>query len=329
VSKKMTATTHRVWLPKRGHFAYFQDRTAMKKGHPVRRFKLPPDLPEPTLPVDWTKDNTLSFPMDGNNSYGDCLYAAACHADNTFTGNVGTESTFDQNTIIQDYLQLSGGDNGLDEAEIIGAWKEGLADTPAATILDALDVDTTDAQLVQAAINLFGGLFFMLDVPDAWYTDFDTGAIWDAPATPDGNNGHGIWWNGIDVNGHYKFQSWGTYGWITPAGVADCDPSGFVVFSLRWFNQQGVAPNGMTYDNLAGLWVQAGGNPLPPSPFPASGPTPSPTSGQPAVTLSVAQSWVAAGICGVGRDALTKSEAVAAARAALAAAWPASSASRR
>lgn len=268
-------TLRHVHLPKRGHFAHFHDRQAMKKGRVGRSFRLPPGLPAPTLPIDWTKNNTLTFPMDGNDQYGDCMYAAACHGDNTFTGNAGTESVFDLQTIIRDYLTLSGGDNGLDEGMIADEWKTGLAGIKKASILDVLDIDPTNPQLVQVAIHLFGGQLFMLDVPDAWVKEFDTGVVWDAPAKADQNNGHGIWWNGVDQGGKYKFQSWGTYGWITPAGVQVCDPSAFVVFSLRWFNAQGIAPNGMTYDQLAALWVQAGGNALPPSPF--APPTPAPT----------------------------------------------------
>lgn len=271
-----TATSKRVFLPKRGHFAHFHDRQKMKAGHPSRSFKAPAGgLPTPTLPIDWTKGNTLSFPMDGNDTYGDCMEAAAAHADNTFTGNAGTESQLAESALVQQYLAASGGDNGLDEQTLLNScWKPGLGGVAAATYLDALDIDPTNAQLMQAAVNLFGGSLFMLDVPDAWVQNFDTGAVWDAPATADQNNGHGVWWNGVDENGNYNVITWGSHCWITPAGVKVCDPSAFIVFSLRWFNSQGIAPNGMSYAQLAALWVQCGGNALPPNPFPAPAPTP-------------------------------------------------------
>lgn len=268
----------RIPLPKRGHMAHFHDRKAMKAGHPSRSFRLPAGkaLPPVTLPVDWTKGNALSFPMDDNDTLGDCMYAAACHGDNTFTGNVGTESVFDPKTISSAYLALSGGDNGLDEGQIVGEWEKGLCGNAQASILDALDIDPTNPQLMAVAIQCFGGVQFMLDVPDAWINNFDTGVIWDAPATADQNNGHGVWLNAVDTNGDYKVQTWGTYCWLTPKGVPVCDPSAFVVFSLRWFSAQGIAPNGMTYDQLAALWVQCGGKQLPPSPF-ANPPIPTPT----------------------------------------------------
>lgn len=278
-----TASSHRIWMPHAQRFGHFIPRDRMRAGHPTSNrptgilgaFSTP--LPTVQLPVDWTKSNALSFPYDGNDQYGDCMYAAACHGDNTFTGNVGTESVFDEATLIKDYLALSGGDNGLDEGMILGEWKKGLASTPQASIFDSVDVDPTNANLMQAAIYLFGGVQFQLSVPARWINNFATGCVWDAPAIPDPMAGHGICFNGVDATGRYKLQTWGTWGWITPAGVADCDPSAFAVATLRWFNSQGYAPNGLHYTQLAPLWVQLGGNPWPTSPFPAPTPAPTPT----------------------------------------------------
>ena len=256
------STTRKVTIPG-GLDVFFQDRQAMKLGHPSALFGLKGSFPSIVLPVDWSMGNSLSFPIDGNNLFSDCMYAAACHGDNTFTGNTGTEQTFDLTSLLFEYEKLSGGDNGLTTGQIIQAWKKGLARTPAAYINQALSLDPNDVAAMQAAIYFFGGVFFMLNVPKDWWSNWKTDAVWDAPAKPDDNNGHAVWWNGVDNQGRYKFQSWGSHGWLTPAGVKVCDPSCFVVFSPRWFNSQGVAPNGYTYDQLAALWVQFGGQALP------------------------------------------------------------------
>jgi hypothetical protein len=251
-------------LPRLGITAKFLDRNAMRMGHPTLRFSLTGEFPKATLPIDWTKGNRLSFPLDGNgyDQFGDCMYAAACHADNTFTGNTGVESSFDPVNIIKGFLDAGGSpDNGLNEGQIISAWRSGLAGQPDAGIIATSGIDPTDATAVQTAIYLFGGVFFMLNVPDTWLS-LATGGTWDVPATADSNNGHAVWWNGVDTDGNYKLQTWGTYGWITPAAVKVCDPSAFVVFSLRWFNSEGVAPNGLTFTQLAALWQQFGGGPL-------------------------------------------------------------------
>ncbi len=260
---EVTGRVKRVFLPLMNHYATFTDRQAMKVGHPTRSLRMPAGVvPAPfTLPIDWAK--TLSFPNNGNDIYGDCMMTAAEHGDNTFTGNCGAESSFDADLTVSAYLALSGGDNGLNSGQIISAWERGLPGVPAAKIMDVLDVDTTNAQLVQNAIYFFGGVFFTLDIPDNWYKPFSAGNVWDVPAKADSNNGHGVWWNGVNAQGYYHLETWGAYAWITPAGVKVCDPAGFVVFSRRWFNVNGVAPNGMTYSQLSSLWTQMGGKTLP------------------------------------------------------------------
>lgn len=293
------------YVPALKRYVTFTDRQAMKKGHPPRRMHAPlrGSWPAATLPIDWAK--SLSFPILGNDQYGDCMYAAACHADQTMTGNVGTESTFNEQTVIQDYLRLAGGDYGLDDSTLIPAWQKGIGSNPQATIVDTLSIDPTNVQLCQSAMQQFGFIFFEFAVPDAWINSFQTGAIWDAPARADPANGHGVIWNGVDSNGNYKLQTWGSWVWITPAGVNECDPGAFVAFSQRWFNSQGYAPNGQHITQLAAVWQSVGGNPIPtsvisayPSPSPTPpvpptppipptpGPTPPPPVGLPTLTIS-------------------------------------------
>lgn len=280
-----------VFVPGLGHEVVFQDRPQMYRGQSINRYRVSPDLPTPVLPIDWAKN--LQFPILGNNQYGDCMYAMALHVDQTWTGNNGAESSFDVQVVIRDYLRLSGGDNGLDEGTLVHAWKKGLALNKDVAILDALDIDPTNGAMVQSAMYLFGAINFMLSVPNAWINSFDPagGQVWDAPARANPANGHGVAWNGCDTQGRYKLQTWGGWVWITPAGVRTCDPSAFITFSLRWFDQKtGKAPNGYTYDQLAAFWVQAGGAvlppwpygpiPVPPGPTPVPpGPTPTPSVG--------------------------------------------------
>ncbi len=297
--------TKQVLIPGLKRHVVFQDRHAMKAGHPVERFKLfdghtRQALPPAKLPIDWTRDNQIYFPIDQNDVLGDCFVAAMEHQDNLWTGNNGVQSVFNDVDTKAWYLALSGGDNGLSEEMVIPAWKQGLPGIRAACILDALDVDATNAPLVQSAMSLFGGVQFQLAVPDAWVNHFKTGYIWDAGRgiTADMNNGHAILWAGVMVNGNYVLETWGTWGIITPAGVRICDPSAFVAFSLRWFNAAGYAPNGLHISALAPLWVQAGGSVVvlqavsqfPPAVGPAPTPVPvpvppGPSPGQAVLTL--------------------------------------------
>lgn len=233
-------------------------------------FRTPVGLPSIALPIDWTKDWTLLFPILGNNRYGCCMYDAGIHIDQAMTGSVGTEAVYDENVVIQAYLRLSGGDRGLSEGQIVSEWTKGLCGNSSASILDSLDIDVTDTELVKSAIYLFGGVQFIFTVPDAWINSFANGVVWDAPATPDPRNGHGVAWLGVNEQDRVRLATWGGYVWITAEGVKVCNPSGFVPFSLRWFDPNtGLAPNGLSYDQLVELWVQAGGNAskLPANPF--------------------------------------------------------------
>ena len=149
-----TTTTTKKWVSKLKFEARFIHRDKLVKGHPKRKFTAPHGAaPSPiTLPIDWTNNAAVSCPMYGNDQYGDCMYAMACHTDNVWTYGLGkagwTESAFDQAAIIKNYLHLSGGDNGLEEGTLVPAWmNDGLADNVDAKIIDSLDIDITDAAL--------------------------------------------------------------------------------------------------------------------------------------------------------------------------------------
>ena len=168
----------------------FHDRLRMKRGHPERRFNLTPFRGPVALPIDWAKQ--LQFPIYGNDVLGDCMWAAAGHGQGTFTGNVnvGAEIIFAETPFEDQYMQLSGGDNGLDEGTLIQGWTAGINGAPQGSakqcIVDALDIDPTNAAMCQAAIQYFGGVLFMLDVPDAWISAFtgNGGDVWDGAGHP-------------------------------------------------------------------------------------------------------------------------------------------------
>ena len=274
-------------FPAIGRTIVLCDRQAMKRKVHLATLGLPcfpmiaAGLPPPRLPIDWTKGGQLDFPVDGNDDKGDCEYAAACHGSNTFTGCVGQECYFDPGAIIAAYLRLSGGDNGLDTDTMMAEWKRGLCGTER-RIFARMAVRPTDSLSMQSAIAYYGGVFLTLGIPDLWLQNIQPGMIWDdGPGVrADDNNGHAVWLNGVNSRG-YTLQTWGLAPpvTITPAGIAVCDPECDVVASLDWFNAQGVAPNGYTYEQLGAEWVSRGGQPWPASPFPPVPPSPPPPPG--------------------------------------------------
>lgn len=304
-----TITTHRAWrpvshAPDGGHVVHFRDRKSMWGKDRTTHFKLDPAKKHAVqLPIDWAKN--LSFPMDLNDQYGDCYYAAGCHTDNTYTGNSGTESVFSLSAIRTRYFALSGGDNGLNDSDMQQEMMDRyLADVPAAKIVSWANVDSTDPQACQAAIQKYGVVVFTFTVASNWINNSDTGTVWDASSYRPNNNGHAVIFNGVDTRGYYKLQTWGTYVWLTPAGLNVCEPGAWVAFSARWFNSAGYAPNGQHIVDLAKQWTTDTGKtiqasviqgfpppgPTPPGPTPPGpvppGPTPSP-GGMNVVTWTV------------------------------------------
>src|SRR5271155_5304968 len=57
---------------------------------------------------------TALFPMDGNDTLGDCTIAALAHADTVFNGLVGKKKILAQQACVKLYMTMTGGiDSGL------------------------------------------------------------------------------------------------------------------------------------------------------------------------------------------------------------------------
>lgn len=281
-----------VFIPHLGRTVCLVNRNQLRFGLHGRRFETPrhlarlmANLPSPPATFSWSKGGRLSYPILGNDQYGDCYYAAVCHAAQTYTGNAGTECSFSQAQVVTRYLQIAGGDNGLDDATIMPEWKAGICGPNGPhKILDEMTVNPQDDASTALAMWAFCGLIYTAGLPDVWVKNPQPGSIWDA-APPDQSNGHAMLLTGKDPRGYYEDQTWGFNPpvWLTPAGLKGSDPELIVAFSLDMFNAQGIAPNLMSYDDLANLWKACGGRPLPPNPFvnPPTPPTPAPPGPNP------------------------------------------------
>lgn len=263
-------------LPKHGGVVvHFQHRATMRRA--VRnRATLPSGVPATTLPVDssgcmssgtWGPP-TVSCPMDGNDTYGDCGYAMCDHVDGLRSFGCGqpgfAEIACDLSKLEQQYLADSGGDNGSDEPMLVGpggAWMTGIAGDPTAVVVDHLDIDFTNEALMQYCIDWFFGVCMAWSVPDDVISNFTPGCSFLSADTPNPSNGHYTAVATVDANGSYYVWTWGSYFVASQAFIASVAPSGFVTFSALQFSKAtGLDARGRHVGDVAAAWVAMGGN---------------------------------------------------------------------
>jgi hypothetical protein len=283
-----------VHVPHLGHDVCLVPREQLRFRSHGRTFAIPHHLKGllgamPTPPAVFSYSKGLQYPILGNDTRGDCFYTACAHAAQTWTGSAGAEVTFNPAAVVARYLQIAGGDNGLNDALMMPEWRGGIVGPRGPhKILDEMTVNPQDDASTALAMWAFCGLLYTASLLDAWYANPKPGDVWDAVGTPDPNAGHAIHLTGKEAAGTYELQTWGFSPCIhlTPAGLKVSDPELIVAFSLEMFNAAGIAPCGLSYDALAALWVQCGGHALPPSPFPpAPTPTPTPTPTPPPIPV--------------------------------------------
>jgi hypothetical protein len=265
-----------VHVPHLGRNIVLVPRELMRRQEDGRTLRIPYHLkaiaaaiPTPPASFDGSKGRAIKYPILGNDHYGDCYYADAAHCVQTWTGNVGAAAVFDVDALTRRYLQIAGGDHGLNDATIFKEWKSGIIGPNGPhKILDDMTVDPKDDAAIRLGMWAFCGASWTCSLPDEWISSAGPGRVWDA-GRPNPANGHAMHLSGYGPDYYYD-ETWGIEPPIrlTPAGLKSVDPEVTVQFSLEMFNTVGCAPNGLHYTILAPLWQQLGGAKLPPSPFP-------------------------------------------------------------
>ena len=132
-------------------------------------------LPTPPAAFDWSmvKGKPLVYGMDGNDDYGDCVFASSCHHIGTWTGNTSTEQIATEKDALAAYSIFTGfnpddpsTDQGANMLDVATRWRN----TPIFNhkIKAFAAVDLTRLDLVAAAMNLFGGVWIGWSLPKAW-----------------------------------------------------------------------------------------------------------------------------------------------------------------
>jgi hypothetical protein len=159
-------------------------------------------------------DPTALFPMDGNDTLGDCTIAALAHAITVYRGLVGNQKIMTGQSVVKLYLHLSGGvDSGLNELDVLNYWRK--TSVGGDKILAYASIDAKNHTHVMQAIELFGGVYLGFQVQKNCIEQFNARQPWTpGPLTHDG---HAVYAVGYDAAG-VTVLTWGntqkaTWGW--------------------------------------------------------------------------------------------------------------------
>jgi hypothetical protein len=161
-----------------------------------------------------TSDPTTLFPMDGNDTLGDCTIAALSHAITVYGGLVGKKKIWDKNNVVKLYMHLTGGvDSGLNELDVLNYWQSNKVDGD--KIFAYASIDKKNHTHVKQAIQLFGGVYLGFQVQQNCIQEFNARKPWiPGPLTKDG---HAVYAVEYDKTG-VTVLTWGntqkaTWGW--------------------------------------------------------------------------------------------------------------------
>jgi hypothetical protein len=263
------------------------------------------DAAPPPTSVDYhTKARAALAQTYLNDRESDCVIAGKDHLVGVFTGNdSGTPVIASDMEVQNDYVTFCGPhDQGCIITQVLDLMKSTgmLLNRQRHTINDYVAVDHTNQNLVQVAIDLFGGLTLGISLPKSWEQAWDAhgqtdGFLWEIPPNGDVNvGGHDVSLVGYNDQG-VMVSTWGTVGTMTWDALAstvqlprDTDPSVadlvieecYALLSPDWTENGNLAPNGVDAATLAAdlALIQNGqvpplGPPGPPQP-PVNPPTP-------------------------------------------------------
>jgi len=145
------------------------------------------------------------FPMDGNDTYGDCTIAAIAHALTAFHGLIGKKHVPRKTTVTKLYFKLTGGvDSGLDPLTVVDYWRKNAVSDD--KILAYAKINPRDHTTVKQAVRLFGGIYTGFQVQENCIEDFDNKKPWDVGRLT--NNGHMVQTVAYDSEG-VTLLTWG------------------------------------------------------------------------------------------------------------------------
>jgi hypothetical protein len=234
------------------HTPKFDRRTLQFGKYITKRLPAPPKAADYSLAVS-------SWPMMGNDTYGDCTCAAAGHMIQEWTANNGHAVVLPDAAILKAYHHFAGNnaDAGANMLDVLKYWrKTGIGGDKIAAFVQ---IEPKNEIQVQDSVYLFGSCYIGVALPDfAVSSGADFLSIpWVVPpqgpvgsAAPNPQNGHCIPAVGYDERNLYVV-TWGalkSMSWQFYQAYMD---EAYAVLSADWINQQlGRSPSGLDFATL-------------------------------------------------------------------------------
>jgi hypothetical protein len=170
-------------------------------------------------------DPSALFPMDGNDTLGDCTIAALAHAITTYRGLTGHKDIMPQKDVVKLYMHLTGGvDSGLNELDVLNYWRKHPVTRD--KILAFASIDPKNHTHIQQAIQLFGGVYLGFQVQQNCVQDFNAGRPWTPGLLT--NDGHAVFAVAYDANG-VTVLTWGNIQRATWAWWDECVDEAYAI----------------------------------------------------------------------------------------------------
>jgi hypothetical protein len=166
----------------------------------------------PPAAVDYTKG---TYPMYGNDEYGDCVEAGLGHQVGEYTlQGTGVEALFSDADILNAYSAITGfnpskpnTDQGTYTQDAMAWWRKTGLNSHKVTLYASLEL--TNVTALKQAIQLFGGVGVGFNFPESAMDQFNAGQPWTVVKGSPLEGGHYVVAVGYDATYLYVL-TWGT-----------------------------------------------------------------------------------------------------------------------
>ena len=182
-------------------------------------------------------DPTKLFPIDGNDTLGDCTIAAVAHGVTTYRGLVKRDSIPRAKAVEKLYFHLTGGvDSGLNCLDVMNYWRQNGA--LGEKIFAYVSIDPKNHTHIEQAMQIFGGVYLGFQVQQNCVQEFNNHQPWTpGPLT---NDGHAVFAVGYDAN-EVTVLTWGNTQQGTWAWWDECVDEAYAILPQD-AKQAGFAP---------------------------------------------------------------------------------------